>query len=182
MLCALGNHPFEAHCENLRSKIVTIDKFGIAEHFWLYSEKRMQFLTLNFDLIGKFLGIDQRRERMSIRLGDKLDTACVGKAFEKVDKFGHVLFDLLDSDTCDGKRAFKLALIVLDHLQQSARRRYIAALSDTGDYVVVEEVVIVIVVVAYVKKTVAFETERLMDFEIETDCFHIFWICKGLTV
>ena len=42
----------------------------------------------------------------------------------------------------------------------------------TGYDVLVEEVVEIVVVFADVEETVTFETERLMYFEIKTDCFH----------
>ena len=42
----------------------------------------------------------------------------------------------------------------------------------TCDDVLVEEVVEIVVVFADVEETVTFKTERLMYFEIKTDCFH----------
>ena len=52
------------------------------------------------------------------------------------------------------------------------RRRKVAAISQSGDYVVIEEVIVIVMVVAYVEKAVALEAHRLMDFKIQRNCFH----------
>ena len=49
-------------------------------------------------------------------------------------------------------------------------------LREAGDDFVVCEIIVIIMVVADIEETVAFQTERLMYLEIETDILHILMV------
>ena len=82
------------------------------------------------------------------------------------------MLELLDGDTAYGYGALEGIGFVIQHLQKHACRRKVAAIGQSGDYVVIEKVIVIVVVVAYVEKAVALEAHRLMDLEIQRNCFH----------
>ena len=173
VLGALGDAALEAHCENLRSDIVGIDKLGIAEHLGFHPEEFVQLVALHLHLLAEFFRIIERCQRVSVWCGNKLYLACVGKLVQQIDELGHVLLELLDGDTCDRDRAAECALGVVDHAQQCLCCGDIALMGYAGHDVVVEEVIVVVVVVTDVEETIALETERLMYLEVKTYGFHI---------
>ena len=172
MLGTLGDAALEAHGGELGSDFVAVDKLGVADYLGLYAEELMQAIAVGFYLLSKFLGVDERCERVGVCLGDKLHLAGGGELAQQVDKLGHVLLELLQGGAGDGERAAEGALGLLDHAQEGLGGGDVALGGYAGYDVVVEKVIVVVVVVADVKETVALQTVRLMYGEVETDCFH----------
>ena len=125
-----------------------------------------------FDLCAEFVGVGERAQRVGVCCGEEFHFAGVGEFTEDVDEFGHVLFELFECDAGYGDSAAEFAFGFFDHTQQGLGCGDVALVGDAANDVFVEEEVVVVVVVADIEETVAFEAERLVDFEYEVNCFH----------
>ena len=122
-----------------------------------------------FDLSTEFFGVGERSERVSVCSGEELHLACVGKFAQHINKFGHILFELLEGNAGYGDSATEFALGFFNHTQQGLGCGDITLVSDAAHDVLVEEEVVVVMVVTDIKEAVAFQTVWLMYFEIETN-------------
>ena len=101
MLCAFCYHTFESHGENLGSHFIAVDKLGVAEHFGLNAEEVMQLFVMHAHLIGKFVRISERRERMGVCFGQEFNAAGGSELLQKVNEFGNILLELFEGGTGD---------------------------------------------------------------------------------
>ena len=170
-----GDGGFEAHGIDHRGHVVVINQLGVAEHLGLLAEELVDLGIVSLDLGHKLVGVVERRQAVGIGLAQELDAAGSGQFLHRVDELGYILFQLLQRGAADGEGHFELLAVFLDHVEQHLVGGQIRPLCDARDDVIVGKVIIVVVVVADVEETVMFQAERLMNLEIKTNRFHIFW-------
>jgi len=171
MLSSLRNTPFKSHRCNHPGYFIGIDQLGIAKYFRPLTEQHFDFIIVHFDLIDKFFRIFKGSQRVCIRFGKELYASCLCQVPHTIYKFRYINLELFQCNSGNRKRGFKFPVRVLNHFQQSIVCRNIRTVSYTAHNLFIIKIVIVIMIVAYIKETITFQTERLMN--LKTDGFHI---------
>ncbi len=162
----------ESHPGYEHRYVVVVDEFCVGEGLCLDAEEAEQNAVELLHLAYEFIVVFERGEGVGVGAGKEFHASRIGQLLELVDEFRHVKLQLFDGCPRDADGAFERAVAFAYHFKQGIGHRHITLLCETGDDVVVCEIIIIVVVVAYVEKAVTFQTERLMDIEIETNRFH----------
>ena len=151
--CAL-----ESELRYVLAYLVGVNELCIAENLWGLSEERLDFLAVALDLSLELVLVIQRRERMCVRLAEKLHRTCVNKFLETVNHLRRILLQLLQKDSRNRECDLELTICVLYHLQQSPVRWQITVVCKIPHRVLVGKVIIVIMVRTNLEETVSFQS------------------------
>ena len=125
--------------------------------------------VVRFYLTYELIDIFKRSQRVGVGLRQKFHATCGSQLFQQVDKLRYILLQLLYG--CAGNRngAFEFSSALLNHSEQGAGHRHIAAFGYARDDIVVGEVVIIIMIIADIEEAVSFQPVRLVYLEIEAN-------------
>ena len=118
VLGAFGQHRAEAHVGDHGADLVGVDQLGVAEGGGLHAELLLDHRRMELHLFGEILFRRQRRQRMGVGFGQKLDASRGGQLLERVEHLRREGAELLDGDARDRERTAEFTLVLLDQLQQ----------------------------------------------------------------
>ena len=96
----------------------TAVQVGVAEGGGLHAELLLDHGRMELHLFGEILFRRQRRQRMGVGFGQKLDASRGGQLLERVEHLRREGAELLDGDARDRERTAEFTLVLLDQLQQ----------------------------------------------------------------
>ena len=177
---ALGQHSLEAHLGYHLTDLIRVDQLGVTESGRFLTELLLDQCSVSLNLAYELLLIGQRSQRVRVGLGQELNATRFSQLLERLQNFGSVLTELVDSGTGDRERHLKCALMLLNQIEQERVHRQIAQTCNLLHNRLVGQIIQIVMVFAHIKEAVLAQTKRLMYLKIKTDCFHcmlFFYFC-----